>query len=516
MTTTAQPATASEQENPSSKIVQAAAAGWLVILVGFVVCLVLARLLIALGYHGAEETIGLIAIALLLVTAIAVAWATSGDYESQYLATLDLKNLLTTKDFLSSIQKHTSGPAFAEAALAFLFLVLARPLVDAFHGSWRPLLFVVALVAGFVGLTQLMRLSRIGSLGVAGGIAAFLIVTGGFLGLAYALEMLLKDSSIGFVGYSVRLIAMLLLGLLAWAGLLLAGSIPHALLPMAQHFNRSRERILRRSSPLTNPLSLLEAFLLASITRYWIISFAFAPLVYAASYFLPAAFIFFTMSFAVMVPIFVGCVRGLARSPSSAYFQLPRFCLPYAVLVVVSVNLAVLSGYAVGYGLKSLLYYAFGRDQNLYLPDIFYSFFDRSPLSLPLAGQAEGAFLALTLVLCLAWVVMVYKKRAFGQLFAVFFIVVALVSKQAFEPVKSILLEFGNKFTITPAIVVALAVPAIAALVFSSIGHALGTQTCGKCNEDELPDYAEYCSNCGNKLEDAAPSSAQASPAGGA
>jgi hypothetical protein len=275
----------------------------------------------------------------------------------------------------------------------------------------------------------------------------------------------------------------------------------HELLPLVQHYNRSRDRMLRRSPSLQNPLSLLEAFLLDSILRYWVISFAFAPLLYAAGKFLPVAFIFFVLSFALMVPTFLGCVRALAEAPKSAYLQLPRLCLPYAIFVVISMNLAVLCGYAAGYGLRWVLYSVFDRGQPLYLPNTLYSFFDKSPLALPLAGQAEGAVIAVTLMMFLSWLVVVWKKRAYGHVAGVSLIVAALASKQALEPVKSVLLEFGSQLTITPAIVVALAVPAIAALVFSSLGHSAGTQKCNACHEDELPDHAGYCSSCGVALE---------------
>jgi hypothetical protein len=209
-----------------------------------------------------------------------------------------------------------------------------------------------------------------------------------------------------------------------------------------------------------------------------------------------------------MLPSFLGCVRALAGSPKSAYFQLPRFCLPYAIYVVVSVNLAIICGYAVGYGLRWVLHHAFGRGRSLYLPDTLYSFFDRPPLALPLAGQAEGAIIAVGFVLCLCWAVVVWKKRAYAHVLGVSLIVIALASKQALEPLKSFLLEFGAKFTVTPAIVVALLVPAVAALVFSSLGHSVGSQRCVACKEDELPDHAAYCHNCGAPLSEAPPAPA--------
>jgi hypothetical protein len=490
--------------------------GWFTIFVVFVACVLLTRVLRWFGLERPESTIGLLAVGTMLFGIVVSTVADTATRSAQFSAVLTIEGPVTFRDFFSAANPNLLAASQAIALSAFAFLVGARPVVDAFHGRWLPMVFFVLLIVGFFALgfasDWLARASGFFSGGPVPVVAFGVALTG----LSYLLERLVGGPDIGIVWYSIRLLTMLVLGFVVWVTLSVA-SPGHVLLLWTQRINRSRGRILRLDPSLGNPLSLVEASCLQEISKYWHTSFALAPLIYAASDFLPAALLFLALACGAIAPAFIGCVNALAGYPKSAYLQLPRFLLPYAVLVVVMVNAALIAGYAAGYGLKVLLSHWFGNYGSLYLPDTLYFFFDRSPLALPFWGQAEGAAIAIAVVLCVAWLVTVWKKRAVGQFAGVALIAFGgVASKQLFDPVKDVLMDFGGRLTVTPAYLFALMVPAVAALVFTSIGHTVrGSQKCPSptCNEDELPDHARFCTSCGTRLSEEPEPSGATGPA---
>jgi hypothetical protein len=421
-------------EGPPTKLSMSQWSSWIVICrIRF--SLMLARILLWFGFEDTEARIGLFAIAITLIGGVVTTWQTAGDYEHEFLESLQRQDLVSTKAFLSAIQKQTSGPAVLQAASFFLFLILARPIVDAFRGNWQPIVFFAALIAAMVVLVWLVTLARSAVTGPVSAAVGVLVLAFGLAAISYLLEGYLRKIDIGPIAYSVRLLTMLALGMVAWVGLVFLGFMIHELLPLVQHYNRSRDRMLRRSPSLQNPLSLLEAFLLDSILRYWVISFAFAPLLYAAGKFLPVAFIFFVLSFALMVPTFLGCVRALAEAPKSAYLQLPRLCLPYAIFVVISMNLAVLCGYAAAMGCGGCSIVC--RSRSAFVPSQYALLILRQvPPCASSRRPGGGAVIAVTLMMFLSWLVVVWKKRAYGHVAGVSLIVAALASKQALQACK--------------------------------------------------------------------------------